>query len=80
MHVLLIVLGLLLVLFGGGCTLIIGGFAIADFRNTVNDLGTVLPMFVAMGLAPLAAGIFLMRAGMKRDREKRAAPRDGDVA
>lgn len=71
MHILLIVIGLLLLLFGGGCTLIIAGFAIADWRATLGDLTGVAGVLGGMGLLPLAAGWYLFRLGVKIDRGKR---------
>ncbi len=73
MHILLIVAGLLLLVFGGGCTLIMGGFAIMDWRSTLNDFASVASLLGGLGLLPLAAGWFLFRHGVRIDREKRKA-------
>jgi hypothetical protein len=78
MGVLLIILGLLLMLFGGGCTLILAGIESYNPSNIMNDLADFLPMWLGLGLLPLAAGFFLFRAGLKLDRERRNAkvPKD----
>lgn len=79
MHVLLIVFGLLFLVFGGGCTLIIAGFALSDPKSIFSD-PSVLGVFVFMGLLPTGIGWLLFRWGLKIDREKRRAkvpPQDG---
>lgn len=73
MPVLLIIFGLLLMLFGGGCTLIVGGLFISDPSGSFGDLGSILPMWLGIGLAPLIGGIFVFRLGLKLDRERRRA-------
>jgi TRAP-type C4-dicarboxylate transport system permease small subunit len=75
MHVLLIIFGLLLIVFGGGCTLIVGGVTISDPSSATSDLATILPLWLVLGLLPLAAGIWLFRAGLRIDREKRQSAR-----
>jgi hypothetical protein len=72
MHVLLIVLGLLLLLFGGGCTLIGLAVAMDDPQSMFSDVGLWLSIWLPLGLAPLVAGYFLFRQGLKIDRRKRA--------
>ena len=82
MHVLLIVVGLLLLLFGGGCTLIIGGFTIADPGTLTTD-PSLLGMLLIMGILPLGLGWWLFRWGLRIDRERRrpqAPPQDGGTA
>jgi hypothetical protein len=64
MHVLLIVLGLLLILFGGGCTIV--------FMGMGGD-SEFFMLWLVLGLAPLVGGYFLFRHGLRRDREKRKA-------
>ncbi len=79
MHVLLIVIGVMFLLFGGGCTLIIGGFSLTDPVSIGKD-PTAMSMLVFMGLLPLGIGWLLLRQGLKIDREKRRAklpPQDG---
>jgi hypothetical protein len=73
MYILAIVVGLLLVLFGGGCTLIMGGLVISDPGSLTNDLGMVLSIVLPLGVLPLAVGILLIRWGVKKDRERRRA-------
>ena len=84
MPVLLIVLGLLLMLFGGGCTLIVGGMYASDPSMILNDISSTLPSFLLAGPAPLVGGYFLFRFGLKLDRERRKAtqtpPATGDKA
>ena len=61
MYVLLFVFGLLLVLFGGGCTVLFFGMeARSEF----------LWLWLALGLAPLVGGLFLIRHGLRLHREK----------
>ncbi len=73
MHVLLIVIGLLLAVFGGGCVLIMGVLVAGDLRSALNDLPTLFGFGGLLGLLPLAVGILLIRAGLRIDREKRKA-------
>ena len=84
MPVLLIVFGLLLMLFGGGCTLIVGGLFISDPSGGLDDLVSILPMWFGIGVAPLAGGFLMFRAGLSKDRERRKAaqtpPATGDKA
>lgn len=60
MPILLIVIRLLLMLFGGGCTLFYGGIFISDPSAILDDIGSNLPSFLLIGLAPLVGGIFLV--------------------
>ena len=73
MYIFAIAVGLLLVLFGGGCTLIMGGLVISDPGSVMNDLGMVLSIVLPLGLLPLGVGILLIRWGVKKDRERRSA-------
>jgi Flp pilus assembly protein TadB len=69
MPILLIILGLLLILFGGGCTVIfIGVGAETDF----------LWLWLGLGVAPLVGGLLLVRYGLRLRRERRAQLTDGD--
>ena len=72
MHILLIIFGALLVLFGGGCTLILGGTIVAG-GNPIRDFQDVGVFLFLGGLLPLVIGYFLIRSGIRRDREKRKA-------
>lgn len=74
MHVLLIVIGALLVLCGGSCTLIVGGLVIADPQSLWNDPGSVIGLGGGIGVLPLVIGLLLLRSGLRIDREKRKAP------
>ncbi len=73
MPILLMIIGLLLILFGGGCTVIFFG---------VGPDSEFLLLWLALGLAPLVGGILLFRHGLRRDRERRKAvqtpPATGD--
>jgi hypothetical protein len=73
MPVLFIIIGLLLILFGGGCTVV---FIAVDADSEF------LLFWLVLGLAPLVGGFFLFRYGLKRDRERRKAaqtpPASGD--
>lgn len=73
MHVILIVIGLILMLFGGGCTLIVGGLVISDPQSMLNDPLSVLGLGGGLGVLPLVIGLLLFRTGMRIDREKRKA-------
>ena len=73
MHILLIVFGLLLILFGGGCTVVLGGMMVTDPGSFSSDFALMLSIWLPMGLAPLALGIWLFRVGLRKDREKRQA-------
>jgi hypothetical protein len=46
---------------------------ISDPSSFISDLGTLLSALLPLGILPLAAGIFLFRWGVKKDRERRAA-------
>ena len=72
MAILAIIFGILLILFGGGCTLIVGGIMVSDPSSAINDLGSTLSILVPLGLLPLAIGILLVRWGVRKDRERRA--------
>ena len=72
MPVLFIVIGAVLVIFGGGCTLVTGGFILDNPANAMRDAGIMLSYWLPLGLAPLAAGIVLVRLGLRRDGEMRA--------
>jgi hypothetical protein len=69
MHVLLIIIGLLLIVFGGGCTIV--------FIAVDGDI-EFLWLWLALGLAPLLGRFFLIRHGMKLNRERRAQPSNGN--
>ena len=60
MPILLIVIRLLLMLFGGGRTLFYGGIFISDPSAILDDIGSNLPSFLLIGLAPLIGGFFLV--------------------
>jgi uncharacterized membrane protein len=77
MHVLLIVVGLLLLLFGGGCTVISLGYLFTESRNVAQDLQDGWWILIFLGLAPLAAGWFLFRRGLAIDRAKRRQSQQG---
>lgn len=63
MPVLLMILGLLLILFGGGCTVIFFGVgAETDF----------LLLWLGLGVAPLVGGFFLVRYGLRLRRGRQA--------
>jgi hypothetical protein len=76
MHVLLIVLGLLLLLFGGGCTLIGLVVGFSEPQNFIRDMAMVMSIWLPFGLAPLVGGYFLFRQGLKIDRRKRAEKKE----
>ena len=61
MHIFLKSIGLLLMLFGGGCTIVF---------IAVDGDSELLWLWLILGLAPLVRGLFLFRYGLKRDRER----------
>ena len=69
MPIFLMIIGLLLVLFGGGCTVIFFG---------VGPDTEFLWLWLGLGVAPLVGGFFLIRHGLKLLRERRAQPANGD--
>jgi Flp pilus assembly protein TadB len=69
MPILLIIIGLLLILFGGGCTIV--------FIAVDGDL-EFLWLWLALGVAPLVGGFFLIRYALKLLRERREQPSGGD--
>lgn len=81
MHILLIVIGLLLMFLGGGCTLTVVGLIGADPSSLRNDFISVVLLLLPAGVAPLVIGIQLFRWGLRIDREKCKAavkpPNDG---
>lgn len=72
MWVVLLIFALLLILFGGGCTLIIGGIGVADPSSILNDMATMMSIWLPLGLLPLVGGIFLFRFALKLKRQKEA--------
>ena len=69
MPILLMILGLLLILFGGGCTLIFFG---------MGPDSSFLWLWLGLGVLPLAGGLLLVRYGLKLRRERRAQIPNGD--
>jgi len=74
--ILAIIFGILLILFGGGCTLIMGGIAVYDVSSIWNDLPDMLSIMLPLGILPLVIGILLVRWGLKTDRERRQSKRN----
>jgi hypothetical protein len=68
--VLAIVFGVLLVLFGGGCTLIYGGTILSN-DDPMGNLQQIGFLLMITGLLPFALGIILMVWGIRADRERR---------
>ena len=63
------IIGLLLILFGGGCTLIFFGMG--------PDSEFVL-LWLGLGVVPLGGGLLLVRYGLRLRRERRAQLSNGD--
>ena len=74
MHILAIVFGLLLLVFGGGCTLVVVGSLLSDPGSMLSDLPLLLSIVVPLGILPAIGGWFLFRWGLKIDRQKRRQP------
>ena len=72
MYIILIIFGLLLLLFGGGCTLI-SLIMMVDSQTSMDNLGVILPYWIPLGLLPLIVGWLLVRAGIRSRRARRAA-------
>ncbi|NJM29662.1 MAG: hypothetical protein HC855_05790 [Rhizobiales bacterium] len=72
MHVIATAIGLLLLLFGGGCTLMFLHSALTDTRSFLIDLGLMMWIWVPFGLLPSVVGWFLFRYGRWRSEENRA--------
>ena len=69
MHIVLLIFGPLLILFGGGCTLI--------FFGTGPDSEFLL-LWLALGVAPLVGGFLLVRYGLRLRRERQTQLPDRD--
>ena len=68
MPIFLMIIGLLLILFGGGCTVIfVGTGAESEF----------LLLWLVLGLAPSVGGLFLFHYGLEFLREGRVQPPNG---
>jgi hypothetical protein len=72
MAVLLIIIGLLLLLFGGGCTLISVVYLFTS-QNVLQDLRDAWFIPALLGLLPLAIGLLIFRSGLRMGRERRSA-------
>ena len=72
MYIILIIFGLLLLLFGGGCTLI-ALIMMFESPTSMDNLGIILPYWIPLGLLPLIVGWLLLRGGIRSRRAKRAA-------
>ena len=71
MHIILIIFGVLLLLFGGGCTLIVLGLILPEPARLGSALAEMMPFWIPLGLLPLALGWLLLRWGLKLGRAKR---------
>jgi len=71
MHIVLIIFGVLLLLFGGGCTLIVLGEASYDPSRFLSNFLDMMPFWIPLGLLPLIVGWLLVRWGVKWGRSKR---------
>lgn len=63
MPILLMILGLLLILFGGGCSVIFFG---------MGPDSEFLLLWLGLGVLPLVGGFLLVRYGLKLRRERQA--------
>jgi len=71
MPIVLIIFGVLLLLFGGGCTVIMVGILVEDPEHAWSTLQEVIPFWIPLGLLPLIIGGLLFRWGVKSRRAKR---------
>jgi hypothetical protein len=76
MPIVLIIFGALLLLFGGGCTLIMLVVMVQDPSNVWSNLQDVVPFWIPLGLLPLVIGGLLVRWGVKWRRAKQVKPVD----
>jgi hypothetical protein len=74
MHVVAAILGLLLLVFGGGCTLIIVVGSIIDLRSMLADIPLLLTIWLPLGLVPGLGGWYLLRWAMRKAAERRTTP------
>ena len=77
MHIVLIIFGVLFLLFGGGCTLIVLGLMGSEPQNIGRNLLELMPIWLPLGLLPLVIGWLLVRWGVKLRRAKRGEKSDG---
>jgi hypothetical protein len=70
MHIVVFILAALLLLFGGGCTLVFLVSTIEDPRAMYVDIGAVVAIWLPLGLGPLAAGIALWRVALNMKRKR----------
>lgn len=76
MSVIAIIFGFLLLVFGGGCTLIFLYGAVIDTRSMFSDVPALLMLWLPLGLLPMVLGWLLFRWGRRRDRERLSASAD----
>ena len=69
MPIFLMIIGLLLILFGGGCTVIFFG---------VGGDSEFLWLWLVLGVAPLVGGFLLVRHGLRLRSERRTQPPNGE--
>lgn len=71
MPIVLIIFGVLLLLFGGGCTVIVVGILVEDPERAWSTFQEFIPLWIPLGLLPLIIGGLLLRWGVKSRRAKR---------
>jgi hypothetical protein len=76
MHVILIVIGLLLMLFGGGCAVSVLAIGMVDPRSMINDFWNFLLFGGVLGVLPMLVGFLLFRKGLRIDKERRKAAKE----
>jgi hypothetical protein len=59
------ILGALLLLLGGGCTLLLGALFVDDPRSMISDMAIILSYWIPLGLLPLIGGYIMFRHGLK---------------
>lgn len=80
MHIVIFLLAALLLLFGGGCTLIFLVLSFGDPRSFFGDIGLLLSVWLPLGLALIVGGIALWRVaiGMKRKHAGQVSDKTGE--
>ena len=75
MHVVAIILGLLLLAFGGGCSLLVLGDGInASPSSMLYNTTLMVTVLLLLGILPALLGGLLLRWGLTASRRKAQAP------
>lgn len=79
MHVVAIIVGLLLLAFGGGCSLLVLGDGLnASPSSMFYDGSLMIAVLLFMGLLPIVLGGLLLRWGLSAGRRRRQSADNQD--